>query len=155
MSNFKICTALVAAPFLMLSLTVNKLMQFSRDSSRRTLPTKTSLRSFARLGIGYLFFAGSSRRIMPGALAKTFLIVAKQGFLSNSTLIEMLWEFSIGTRTVVAEIARSGRCRILRVSKIILSSSFVLPFSRNTSMCGMRLLKIWCWNFCGAAALPS
>lgn len=47
-----ISTAFVAAPFLILSLTTQKLKPFSMLLSRRILPTKTSSLSYAISGVG-------------------------------------------------------------------------------------------------------
>jgi hypothetical protein len=42
----------------------------------------------------------------------------------------------------------------LRPSFVIFISSFVYPFSRNASMCGMTLKAIWCLNAATASSSP-
>src|SRR4030067_157495 len=82
----------------------------------------------------------------PGNAAISSRAFSRVIFLSNWALTEIEWAVRTGTRTVVQVTRKSGIPMILRPSFVIFISSFVYPFSRNASMCGMTLKAIWWLN---------
>ena len=88
-------------------------------------PTSTSPWPEASIGSGYLFAAGSSTTIAPGAFARTSRTISGVTFCENSRLSDSECARSDGTRTDVQEMRSDGSCSILRDSFTIFISSFV------------------------------
>ena len=96
--------------------------------------------------------------VMPSVAASAARAASTLTSPANSTFTDSAWQRSTGTRTQVAATLMPWSPMIFFVSTTIFHSSFVESSSRNTSMCGMQLNAMRCWNaltVSSSSALPS
>ena len=90
-------------------------------------PTKLGSRPAAASGVG------TSASCTPGARRSSSTASSGEIGRENSALMLSEWPVNTGTRTHVPETARSGMCRILRLSLRSFCSSSVSPDPSSTS----------------------